>query len=127
MPGTSTIKSISVDIEVLTKDRLRRVVFGLDKATSDDGDVSWTINFELFEREKKTDDFGEPLVNLDAVVVKKTHVDQAEATATAGAFTKAQAEHALGPAAVDAKRFKEGKIPREKAEATVERTVAKAG
>ena len=59
--------------------------------------------------------------------MKKTHVDQAEATATAGAFTKAQAEHALGPAAVDAKRFKEGKIPREKAEATVERTVAKAG
>jgi hypothetical protein len=125
MPGTSTIKSISVDIEVLTKDRLRKVVFGLDKVTSDAGEVTWTINFELFERTKKDEPFGDPIVNLDAVVVKKAHVEQAEDTATAGTFTKTQAEHALGPAAVDAKRFKDGKIPREKAESTVERTVAK--
>lgn len=125
MPGTSTIKSISVDIEVLTKDRLRKVVFGLDKTTSDAGEPTWTINFELFERAKKDEEFGDAIVSLDAVVVKKANVQQAEETATAGGLTKPQADHALGPGAVDAKRFKEGKISREKAEATVQRILAK--
>lgn len=124
MPGSS-LKSISVDIEVTTKDRLRKVVFGLDKKTADSGDVTWTIDFKLFERDNKTDEFGDPLVKLDAVVVKKANFDKAEATAVAGKFTAAQTEHALGPAAVDAKRFKDGKITQEKAEATAERTVAK--
>jgi hypothetical protein len=125
MPGTSTLKSISVDIEVTTKDRLRKVVFGLDKVTADDGEVTWTINFELFERDAKSDEFGDALVTLDAVVVNEANFDKAEATASAGRLTAGQTEHALGPAAVDAKRFKEGEISREKAEATAERTVAK--
>ncbi|HYP07307.1 MAG TPA: hypothetical protein VER03_13825 [Bryobacteraceae bacterium] len=126
MPS-SNLKSISVDIEVMTKDRLRKVVFGLDKTTADNGEVTWTIDFRLFEREKKTDEFGDPLVKLDAVVVKKANFDNAEATAVAGRFKPEQTEHALGPAANDAKRFKDGKITREKAEATAERTVAKRG
>jgi len=124
MPSSS-LKSISIDIEVMTHDRLRKVVFGLDKETADSGDVTWTIDFKLFEREKKTDEFGDPLVKLDAVVVKKPNFDKAEDTARTGKFTAAQTEHALGPASVDAKRFKDGKIPREKAAATAERTIAK--
>ena len=124
MPS-STLKSISVDIEVMTKDKLRKVVFGLDKTTADNGEVTWTIDFKLFERENTTDDFDEPLVKLDAVVVKKANFDKAEATAVSGKFKAEQTEHALGPAANDAKRFKEGKIPKEKAEATAERTIAK--
>lgn len=126
MPSTvSNLKSISVDIEVQTKDRLRKVVFGLDKTTAGQGEVSWTIEFRLFEREKKTDEFGDPIVKLDAVVVKKANFEKAEATAMSGMFTAAQTEHALGPAANDAKRLKEGKITLEKAAATAERTVAK--
>ncbi|MEO8592241.1 MAG: hypothetical protein ABI759_02870 [Candidatus Solibacter sp.] len=109
----------------MTKDRLRKVVFGLDKATADNGDVTWTIDFKLFERDKTSVDFGDPLVKLDAVVVKAANFDKAEATAKAAKFTADQTEHALGPAAVDAKRFKAGKITKEKAEATAERTVAK--
>lgn len=124
MPSSS-LKSISVDIEVMTKDRLRKVVFGLDKTTADDGEVTWSLDFSLFEREKKTDEFGDPLVKLEAVIVKKANFDKAEATALTGRFKAEQTEHALGPAANDAKRFKEGKIPREKAEATAERTIAK--
>ncbi len=124
MPSSS-LKSISVDIEVMTKDRLRKVVFGLDKATADSGEVTWTLDFKLFEREKKTDEFGDPLVKLDAVVVRKANFEKAEATAVSGRFTAAQTEHALGPAANDAKRFQDGKITREKAEATAERTIAK--
>ncbi len=109
----------------MTKDRLRKVVFGLDKETADSGDVKWTINFSLFERDNKTADFGDPLVKLDAVAVKAANFDNAEATATSGKFTAAQTEHALGPAAVDAKRFADGKITQDKAAATAERTIAK--
>ena len=101
------------------------MVFGLDKTTSDAGEPTWTINFKLFERAKKDEQFGDAIVSLDAVVVKKAHTQQAEDTATAGALTKPQADHVLGPGAVDVKRFKEGKIPRAKVEATVERTLAK--
>ena len=124
MPS-SHLKSISVDIEVMTKDRLRKVVFGLDKATADSGEVTWTFDFQLFERASKTEEFGDPLVKLAAVVVKTAHFEKAEATAMAGRFKAEQTEHALGPAANDAKRFKDGKITREKAEATAERTIAK--
>jgi hypothetical protein len=126
MPATSTkLKSISVDIEVMTKDRLRKVVFGLDKKPAPKGDVQWTMNFELYERASKDEEFGEPIVNLDAIVVKAANFANAEATAASGKLVAAQTEHALGPAAVDAKRFKEGKIPRAKADATAERTLAK--
>lgn len=121
----STLKSISVDIEVQTTDRLRKVIFGLEKETADDGDVTWTINFQLFERATKTDDFGDPLAKLDGVVVKAANHDVAEVAATAGKLTKPQAEHALGPASVDAKRFKAGKITKEKAGSTAERTFTK--
>lgn len=121
----STLKSISIDIEVQTTDRLRKVVFGLDKETADSGDITWTINFQLFERAKKTDDFGDPLVKLDGIVVKAAHHDAAEAAATNGKLTKPQAEHVLGPASVDAKRFKDGKITEDKANATAERTLSK--
>lgn len=126
MPS-SNLKSISVDIEVMTKDRLRKVVFGLDKTTADNGEVTWTLDFSLFEREKKTDEFGDPLVKLDAVVVKVLNHEKAEATALAGKFKPEQTEHALGPASNDALRFKAGKITQAKAEATAERTIAKRG
>lgn len=125
MPSTSTLKSISVDIEVQTTDRLRKVVFGLDKETADNGEITWTINFQLFERDTKADDFGDPLVKLDAVLVKAANFDAAETAATKGSLTKSQAEFALGPASVDAKRFQAGKITQEKAEATAARTLSK--
>jgi hypothetical protein len=125
--ASSNLKSISVDIEVMTRDRLRKVAFGLDKETADSGDVTWTIDFKLFEREQKTDDFGDPLVRLEAIAVKKANFEKAEDTARTQRFTAAQTEHALGPASVDAKRFQAGKITKEKAQATAERTLAKRG
>ena len=121
----SSLKSISIDIEVQTTDRLRKVVFGLDKETADGGDVTWTVAFSLFEREKKTDEFGEALVKFDAVVVKAANFEQAEVVAKKGKMSAPQVEHLLGPAAVTAKRFKEGKTTQEKAEAAVERTLSK--
>ena len=122
MAGTKTLKSISVDLEVMTPDRLRKVVFGLDKSTGAGG-VQWVIEFQFLQRDKKTDEFGDPLVKLK-VDVKKANNPAAEETAVKG-LNAAQTEHLLGPAAVAAQRLKQGKTTQDKVAATVERTLPK--
>lgn len=122
MAGTRNLNSISVDLEVLTSDRLRKVIFSLDKSTTD-ANAEWTINFQLLERDKKSDEFGDPLVKLSVTINAKNH-DNAEVTARKG-LNSTQADYLLGPASVDAKRLKAGKITQEKANATVERTLPK--
>lgn len=117
------IKSISVDLEVLTKDRLKKLVFGLDKSPGENDEVQWEINFEFYEREKRSDDFGEALVNL-LVGVMSGNFDAAERTALEGLSTP-QAEHLLGPVMLDAKRHKLGRINEKKLAATVEKTLGK--
>jgi len=124
MAGTKTrsLKSISVDLEVMTPDRLKKVIFGLDKSTDTDG-VKWVIAFQFLQRETKTDEFGDPLVKLD-VTVKKANNDAAEQTAVKG-LNAAQTEHLLGPAMVAAQRLSQGKTSEDKVAATVERTLPK--
>lgn len=116
------VNSISVDLEVMTSDRLRKVIFSLDKSTTK-SNVEWTLNFQLLEREKYSDEFGDPLVKLSVVTCASNH-GNAELTAQKG-LNSNQAEHLLGPASADAKRLKAGKITQEKANATVERTLPK--
>ena len=122
MPGTRTLKSISVDLEVMTTDRLKKIVFGLDKNVDGD-EIQWVIDFKFFQRDKKSDEFGDPLVSLKADV-KKTNNEAAEATANKG-LNASQSEHLLGPGVIAAQRLKEGKITEEKAAATVDRTLPK--
>lgn len=123
MPAAvKTIKAISVDLEVMTSDRLKKIVFGLDKSTTEES-VEWTIDFQLFEREKKSEEFGEPLVKL-TIAVKKPNHQTAEETALKGLNAK-QSEHLLGPALVAARRLEAGDTTEEKAAAVVERTLPK--
>jgi len=122
MAGTKTLKSISVDLEVMTPDRLKKVIFGLDKEV-DAESVHWTINFQLLEREKKSDEFGDPLVKL-TVDVKKSNNELAEETATKG-LNSGQSEHLLGPGVSAAQKLKAGKTTEEKAAAVIERTLPK--
>jgi hypothetical protein len=122
MAGNRSVKSISVDLEVLTTDRLKKIIFGLDKST-DTQQVHWTIEFQFLQREKKTDEFGDPLVNL-SIKVKNANHALAEETALKGLNSK-QTDHLLGPAAVAAQRLKEGKITEEKAAPVIERTLPK--
>lgn len=125
MPGSVSVKSISVDLEVMTKDRLKKIIFGLDKTPDGENEVKWVIGFEFYEREKKTDEFGDPLVKLN-VDVRLKNFDAAEETARKGLSTP-QAEHLLGPVTIDTKRLKQGKITEEKLGATVEKTLEKRG
>ncbi len=116
------IVAIKVKFELNTPDRLRRVSFGLEKDTQGD-DVTWKINFKLFEREKKTDDFGDPIVSLD-VEVDKTLNNKAEKAALSG-LTTGQSAHAVGTASEDAKAAAEGEIDEEDAKQSVQNTLKK--
>lgn len=122
MPGTRTLKAISVDLEVMTTDRLKKIVFGLDKSVEDD-ETSWAIDFQFFQRDKKSEEFGDALVKLK-IDVKKTNHTAAEATAVKG-LNSSQTEHLLGPGVIAAQRLNEGKTTEEKATAVIERTLPK--
>lgn len=45
MAGTKTLKSISVDLEVMTADRLKKVIFGLDKEMDDENVCAESTTF----------------------------------------------------------------------------------
>ncbi len=94
------IVGIHVKFTLNTSEGLRRVIFELQKSVDNDI-VKWTIDFQLFERAKKTDQFGDALVDLE-VEVDAALNDDAESVADDG-LSKKQARHALGKAADTAK------------------------
>jgi len=112
---------IKVHFVLNTTDGLRRVVFGLEKDTQGT-EIKWTINFQLFEREQKTDDFGDAIVDVDVEVDTNLN-DQADTTAHSQSLTPAQAAHAVGTAADDAKAAKAGDIQQSDANETIQDTL----
>ena len=120
VPAQRTVIAIKVNFELNTPDQLRRVMFGLEKDNRGT-DVVWKLSFQLFERQKKTEDFGA------AVVALSLEVDTAlnsKAEAAAHGLTPQQAAHALGPAADDAKAAQVGEIAATDAKDTVQNTLA---
>ena len=122
MPHNQTLIAIKVHFTLNTPDKLRRVIFGLEKDTQEDKEI-WKINFQLFEREKKTDDFGDPIVALDVEVDEALHA-KAEKAAQSG-LTPPQSAHALGPAADDARAAAAGEIEQSEANDTIQNTLKK--
>lgn len=116
------VVGIKVKFELNSKNGLRRVIFGLEKDTQGD-DIIWKINFELFERTKKSDPYGDALINLDVEVDTQLN-KKAEDTAHNG-LTPGQAAHALGPAADDAKAAANGELEKDEASETVQATLKK--
>jgi hypothetical protein len=116
------IVAIRVKFELNAKNGLRRIMFGLEKSTQGEV-VVWKIDFSLFERDKKTDAYGDPLVSLEVEVDTKLNA-KAEATAQKG-LTPPQAAHAMGPAADDAKDAQAGNLDEDEAKGTVQATLAK--
>jgi hypothetical protein len=110
------IVAISVNLEVVTPDKLRKILFGFTKGTKD-GLVTWTINFELHDRENKTAQFGK-VIDLDVEVQAKNFA-LAEETITKG-FNRAQVEHAITRSAPAAERLSEGKTTEKLAKRAVE-------
>ena len=117
----ATVIKIKVNFQLNTPNGLRRVIFGLEKDTKGDV-VSWAINFQLFERAKKSDPFGDPLVSLDVDVDKALN---SKAEKASKGLTAPQAAFALGPAADDAKAAETGEIGQSDAQKTVQKTLKK--
>jgi len=118
----STLIKLKVDFQLNTPNGLRRVIFGLSKDASQGKIVVWTINFQLFERAKKTDPFGDPIVSLNVEVDKALN---AKAEKAAKGLSAAQSAHALGPAADDCKAAQCGEIDQQDADQTVQNTLKK--
>jgi len=118
----ATIIKLKVNFELNTPNGLRKVIFGLEKDTDPTNTITWTIHFQLFERTKKTDPFGDAIVTLDV------EVDQAlnsKADKASKGLTPGQSAHALGPAADDAKAAEDGEIDQSDAEDTIQNTLKK--
>jgi hypothetical protein len=112
------VLSIHVVVDVMTKDRLRKFSFGLDKSTGENEIDSWVVHFKLFEREKKDGEFKEPVIDID-VELKTKSFPKAEATAAKG-FNQPQTERTLVQVATVSDRFKAGKADKEKVAKAVE-------
>lgn len=121
MATKATVIKIKVNFQLNTPNGLRRVLFGLEKDTQGDI-VSWAINFQLFERAKKTDPYGDPIVSLDVDVDKQLN---SKAEKASKGLSASQAAFALGPAADDAKAAENGEIDQEDAQSTVQKTLKK--
>lgn len=122
MPTKSNVIKLKVHFELNTPNGLRRVIFGLEKDATSGTTVVWTIDFQLFERAKKTDPYGDAIVTLNVEVDKALN---AKAEKTAKGMTPGQSAHALGPAADDAKAAQDGEIDEEEAQQTVQNTLKK--
>ena len=117
---TREVVKVDVKFTLVTPDGLRKVVFELEKDTDDKGGVDWKITFQLFEREKKSGDFGDPIVDLLVEVDSKLN-NKAQTVADEG-LTARQAAFALGPAADTAKDDDEDEATKAK---TVQATLNK--
>ena len=115
----SSVIGVKVRFELITKDKLRRVVFGLEKDTEGNV-VLWKIDFELFERDKKGDPWAEAVIVLQVELKKALN---AKAEKALKGLTPGQSAHALGPAADDAKAAREGEIDEDEAKETVANTL----
>lgn len=118
----STVIKLKINFELNTPNGLRKVIFGLEKDATAGNVVSWQIDFQLFERSKKTDPWGDAIVTLNVQVDKKLFPKAEQA---AQGLTPGQTAHALGPAADDAKAAAEGEIDQEEAQDTVQNTLKK--
>jgi hypothetical protein len=113
---------IKVRFTLTSKNGLRRVVVGLEK-DSEGEEVHWLMDFQLFERQKKSEEFGDAFIELQAGL-DTTLNKKAEAVAQHG-LTAGQAAHALGPAADDLKAAESGEIDVEEARETIAATLKK--
>jgi hypothetical protein len=118
----STVIKLKVNFELNTPNGLRKVIFGLEKDATQGDVVSWSIDFQLFERAKKSDPWGDAIVTLNVDVDKKLFP---KAEAAAQGLTPGQSAHALGPAADDARAAADGEIDEEEAQETVQNTLKK--
>jgi hypothetical protein len=118
----STVIKLKIHFELNTPNGLRKVIFGLEKDATENNIVKWSIDFQLFERSKKTDPWGDAIVTLNVDVDKKLFP---KAEIASQGLNPNQSAHALGPAADDAAAAEAGEIDRSEAADTIQNTLNK--
>ena len=113
--------SVHVLVDVLSKDKLRKFSFGLDKTTEENDVEDWVIHFNLFERSTKDDVFKEPVIHVD-VDVKARNFRKMDVTAAKG-FNQIQTERTLVDVAAVADRVHAGKAAETALAKSVERVI----
>ena len=115
--------AVKVKFELNSRSGLRRVIFGLEKDTNGDLEI-WKIQFQLFERDRKTDPYDDhPMIDLE-IEVDTALTNKAQNVADNG-LTPGQAGHALGPAAEDAKAAQAGDLDQSEADTSIQATLKK--
>jgi hypothetical protein len=71
---------IDVEVEVITPDQLRKIVFGLVKTCHADDSASWKINFELDEKKNASDGNFSEVAKVSVAIGQDDH-DAAQSTA----------------------------------------------
>ena len=115
------VLSVHVVVDVLSKDKLRKFSFGLDKTTEENDVEDWVIHFNLFERSSKNDVFKEPVIHVD-VDVKARNFRKMDVTAAKG-FNQIQTERTLVDVAAVADRVHAGKAAETALAKSVERVI----
>jgi hypothetical protein len=113
--------SVHVVVDVLSKDKLRKFSFGLDKTTEENDVEDWVIHFNLFERSSKDDVFKEPVIHVD-VDVKARNFRKMDVTAARG-FNQIQTERTLVDVATVADRVRAGTAAETALAKSVERVI----
>ncbi len=127
MPSSSTKKvvlALSVRIDVMNSTKLKKFSFQIDKTTPAEDQEKWTITFDLLERDKKSDPFGEPTIHV-LIDVSLERVENTDKTAQAKDFTVKQTQYVLTTVAAAGKQLKAGEITEDEFNAIVEATMSK--
>jgi hypothetical protein len=113
--------SVHVLVDVVSKDKLRKFSFGLDKTTEENDVEDWVIHFSLFQRSTKDEVFREPVLHVD-VDVKTKNFRKMDVTAAKG-FNQIQTERTLVDVATVADRVNAGKAAETALAKSVERVI----
>lgn len=116
--------ALSVRIDVLNSTKLKKFSFQLDKTIPAADQEKWSILFDLFERDKKSDAFSDASIHIK-IDVSLANVPKTEKTALADDFTVKQTQHVVTVLAAMAKQLKAGEITQEQFDAAVEATMSK--
>jgi hypothetical protein len=118
MPTQSNreVVALSVKLDVLSKDKLRKFVFGLTKSKENDID-KWIMDFTMLDRAEASAAFAEALKLTVTLDLKKIPAEAVEATAAKG-LNKNQVDYALTVIAADADKLKAGRIKPERMQRT---------
>lgn len=118
------VVAVKVKFELNARNGLRRVIFGLEKDTSADT-VDWKIQFQLWERDNKTDPYDDQHPEVDVEIEVDTALNSKAQSMADNGMTAGQAAHALGPAAEDQKAAAAGTLDQSEADDTTQATLRK--